>query len=95
MAKFQYEVDMLNEFFIDAVVSGRLMDADKVKGLATGHIWIGSEALAAGLVDEIGTLDSVVQALVNEVGQSNSAAHLSQEGDGMSNEGLEARVAEP
>ncbi len=97
LAKFQYEVDTLNEFFIDAVASGRpRVPAERVRELATGDVWIGKAAVDVGLVDEIGTLSSVVSALVDEIEASNSATGLSQNGDGMSNQGqeLEDRVAE-
>jgi protease IV len=42
--------------FVDVVAAGRKMDREKVKAIGEGRVWTGREALANGLVDELGGL---------------------------------------
>jgi protease IV len=42
--------------FVDVVAEGRKMDKDRVRGIGEGRVWTGREALANGLVDELGGL---------------------------------------
>jgi len=44
------------ERFVSVVAEGRKLDPAKVRELGEGQIWIGREALANGLVDELGGL---------------------------------------
>jgi protease-4 len=44
----------LYDQFVQIVVTGRHMDADRVRSLADGRAYSGRQALANGLVDEIG-----------------------------------------
>lgn len=48
--------------FVDIVAEGREMERDKVLSLATGGIFVADEALASGLVDEIGYLETAIGA---------------------------------
>lgn len=48
------------EQFIADVAEGRGMDEAEVRKLATGWVWLGSEAIELGLVDEIGNFDDAV-----------------------------------
>ena len=86
-----------------AVANGRGLSVEQVRSLATGEVWIGETAVAAGLVDGIGTLDDAVVALANEIlanevnatAQPNRMTNMSQkDGKKMSEEILESRVAE-
>lgn len=63
LADFQREVDGLNGFFIDGVARGRGMDRATVDALADGRAHLASAAMGLGLVDSIGTLESVVASL--------------------------------
>jgi protease-4 len=49
--------------FVDVVAEGRKMDKARVDELGKGQIWLGSEALANGLIDEIGGLDAAKAAM--------------------------------
>lgn len=51
------EVSKLNEFFLQAVSTGRSMPIDRVREIATGQCWIGSEAIEQGLVDGVSKFD--------------------------------------
>ena len=53
-AYLQAKLNAINELFIDAVSANRNLDRDYVATLATGEIWLGSEAAAFGLVDVLG-----------------------------------------
>lgn len=53
--------------FISDVAKSRKMDIDKVKKLATGWVFIGSEAVKNGLIDEIGTYEDAIK-LAAELG---------------------------
>jgi protease-4 len=50
-------LDHIYADFTGKVASGRRMSAERVHDLARGRIWTGADALAHGLVDEIGGLD--------------------------------------
>ncbi len=56
----QEQVDIIYEQFIDFVAKGRKMPKDKVRELATGFAWAGTEAKDLGLVDQIGTYNDAV-----------------------------------
>ncbi len=46
--------------FISGVAAGRDLDIDYVDQIGQGQIWTGEEALANGLVDELGGLDAAI-----------------------------------
>lgn len=48
--------------FIDKVAKGRNMSPLKVEDVARGRVWTGTDALANGLVDELGGLNAAVAA---------------------------------
>lgn len=54
--------------FVAVVAEGRKMDKAKVDGLGKGQIWLGSEAVANGLVDRIGGLDDAKAAMEKRLG---------------------------
>jgi protease-4 len=56
------------ERFIAVVAKGRAMDMTKVDELGRGQVWLGSEAVAKGLVDETGGLEEAKAGLRNELG---------------------------
>lgn len=53
--KFQKILDTLHTDFINAVAENRNMSKEKVRELADGFVYLGSEAKELGLVDELGT----------------------------------------
>lgn len=48
--------------FISLVANARDMSVEAVDDVAQGRVWIGTDALQLGLVDELGTLDNAVAA---------------------------------
>jgi protease IV len=50
----QDEVNEIYKDFLNIVAKGRKLDLEQVKQIAKGRVWIGEDALAIGLVDEIG-----------------------------------------
>lgn len=46
--------------FTSKVAAGRKLDAEKVEALAAGRVYTGRQALEAGLVDRLGTLDDAI-----------------------------------
>ncbi|MBI4438948.1 signal peptide peptidase SppA [Candidatus Woesearchaeota archaeon] len=52
--RFQRELDLVHGEFIRAVAENRQLDEARVRELATGELFLGSEAVALALVDEIG-----------------------------------------
>ena len=68
----QAMVDTLNGFFLAGVASGRKMDASKVAELATGQVWIGQQAVDAGLIDGVSSFDGAVQAARNLAAKVNN-----------------------
>jgi len=60
-AKEQQLVDDIYEVFVARVAEARKLPADNVRELATGEVWLGSQAVELGLVDEIGDLEHAVE----------------------------------
>lgn len=61
--KVQEEIDTFGQLFIEAVARGRGMSVEAVSKLATGEVWIGTDALATGLVDAVETEEQAIAAL--------------------------------
>jgi protease-4 len=53
-------IDDVHRQFVDAVARGRNLPEDEVRSLADGRIFTGSQALEAGLVDELGNLQDAI-----------------------------------
>jgi signal peptide peptidase SppA len=58
LADIQRNIDTYASLFVDAVARGRGVDRSEIEKLATGQMWIGTEALERGLVDEVASWDS-------------------------------------
>lgn len=56
----QASIEDIYETFVNLVADGRGMQPAAVDAIAQGRVWIGSNALEIGLVDEIGTLKDAV-----------------------------------
>jgi len=65
---FQEKLDSLHEVFIEEVALNRDLSKEHVRELATGFIFLGSEAKAEGLVDELGGRDEAIAYLEKELG---------------------------
>jgi protease-4 len=65
----QKEIDFIYGDFVQKVADGRdQLDVKRVRQIARGRVWTGTDALAIGLIDEIGGLqDAIVKA--NELGE--------------------------
>lgn len=64
MQVFQGYADRIYESFLARVAEGRDMTPEAVNAVAQGRIWLGSDALEIGLVDEIGGLrDAIARAI--------------------------------
>jgi protease-4 len=61
LAKEQAIVDAFYDAFVGRVAAGRRMTVERARDLATGEVWLGQEARARGLVDEIGDLERAVE----------------------------------
>ena len=58
----QMSVDHVYDDFIGHVSRGRNMNVSKVRALAKGRVWTGTDALRLGLVDQLGTLNDAIAA---------------------------------
>ncbi len=63
-----YETALLQEYinrgydlFCQHVADGRGMTVEEVDNLAQGHVWLGTDARANGLVDELGGIDIAIE----------------------------------
>ncbi|ATV69151.1 signal peptide peptidase SppA [Fusobacterium pseudoperiodonticum] len=54
------------EDFLNVVSKGRKIDKEKLKELAEGRVWTGTEAVKNGLADEIGGLYSTIYAITED-----------------------------
>lgn len=63
----QKSVEKIYDRFTGLVAEGRNMKRDYVDEIAQGRVWTGEDALAIGLVDEIGTIEDAISWAVNSV----------------------------
>ena len=63
-------VDDVYQQFVDAVATGRKLDPARVRALADGRLYSGAQAKAAGLVDELGGLNTAVRVAWERAGQT-------------------------
>lgn len=63
LAMVQEMIDEMYEEFVDIVEAGRNMSESEVKKVADGRILGGTQALKAGLVDDIGKLNDAIAAI--------------------------------
>ena len=59
-AIFESLVDEAYDDFVQIIVDGRQLDEEIVRQIADGRIYTGRQALANGLVDELGNLDDAI-----------------------------------
>lgn len=84
-ATIQAQVDYIYSVFVDSISMFRGVPVEKVlEQMADGRIFLGQQAVSAGLVDGVSTLD----ALIREMGQKNDA-HI--EGMGQESSAVMAR----
>lgn len=69
-AAMQQSVENIYELFTSRVAEGRGLEQSYVKTIAEGRVWIGSNAIELGLVDRIGSLNTAVQAMADELGMT-------------------------
>lgn len=59
-ALMRRRVNEIYDRFLDHVAEGRKLERSAVQAVAEGRVWTGNDALAVGLVDELGGLDRAV-----------------------------------
>jgi protease IV len=62
----QGKIDLIHDYFIDAVAKNRGLTRMAVASVATGEFYLGVEALGLGLVDELGDLKTAEEYLLKE-----------------------------
>ena len=67
LAMVQNEVNGIYSQFMERVAKGRSLSVAKVNQIARGRVWTGKDALAIGLVDEIGSLTDVIDFAKREI----------------------------
>jgi ClpP class serine protease len=60
-AKERELIDAIYGAFVGRVAKARHLDEDTVRELATGEVWLGTQAITLGLVDEIGDTERAVE----------------------------------
>lgn len=60
LALVQRSIDAVYEAFLERVARARKLPMDSVRNIAEGRVWAGTDALALGLVDELGDLDDAI-----------------------------------
>ncbi len=71
LADIQRDIDTVHDRFIDLVAKGRSLSRESVLIYATGDVYDGPESLKAGLIDQIGFLDEVIDDLANKLNIGN------------------------
>lgn len=68
-ATIQSQMDYLYELFVDAIAANRGVSTDKVlSDMADGRVFIGQQAIDAGLVDGVSTLDDLITKMAAQPG---------------------------
>jgi protease-4 len=67
-AKLEREVQAYYDDFVDKAAQGRALPREKVESIARGRVWTGRQALARGLVDELGGLTEAVEGAKRRAG---------------------------
>lgn len=62
----QIMIDESYDIFVDVVAEGRSLPREKVKELADGRIYSALQAKELKLIDEVGTLEEAMEAMVSE-----------------------------
>lgn len=60
LALVQRSIDAVYDAFLDRVARARNLPLDSVRSIAEGRVWAGDDALALGLVDELGDLQDAI-----------------------------------
>lgn len=60
VAQVQQYVDSINRHFLAAVAKGRRMSIERVRDVADGRVFVGAEAVAAGLADRVAMFEDVL-----------------------------------
>ena len=58
---FQESVDNIYQRFVQLMADSRNMTFEQIHEVAEGRVWMGEDALAAGLVDNIGSLQDAIE----------------------------------
>ncbi len=67
-AFLEERLEMIHEFFLSAVAENRNLTVAELRPIADGRFLLGSEALAAGLVDELGGKEEALSWLEERLG---------------------------
>ena len=65
-------LEVYNEFKNDILVKRTNLNQDSLEAIAQGQIWLGTEALENGLIDQIGGLYDTIDALQKELKLDNN-----------------------
>ncbi len=58
--KEQHLIDTLHTQFVEGVARGRALPEARVRELATGEVWVATDALEAGLIDRVGDIEDAI-----------------------------------
>ncbi len=75
LAQMRRRIDAVYARFVGHVAAGRGLEPAAVEAVAGGRVWTGADALARGLVDELGGLDRAIELAAEAAGLSPDAAH--------------------
>lgn len=74
---FQAELDQVYGIFVDTVARNRNVSRDQVLAdMADGRVFIGAKAVAAGLADTLGSLDTAIAAVQDMAGNQQSERRI-------------------
>ncbi|QDU61241.1 Putative signal peptide peptidase SppA [Planctomycetes bacterium Pan216] len=72
-AMLQERVDSFHEMFMAAVAENRGMSMSAVRSVADGRVYVGQQAVEAGLADRVGTLSQVIEELSSRTSRPGGA----------------------
>jgi len=75
LAREQVLIAEYYDSFLDIIVEGRKLERETVRSFATGEIFTARKALTMGLVDELGDLDTAIDAAAKMAGIKRRVIH--------------------
>jgi protease-4 len=66
--KLRREIEVLYASFVRRVAEGRKRSVAQIEPVAQGRVWLGSQAKANGLIDDLGGIDRAVELLKRKAG---------------------------
>lgn len=67
LAEMQRRIESLNDLFVAGIAAGRNIPMQRARELADGRVWVGQQAVNAGLIDAVGSFEDALQIMAGAI----------------------------